>query len=96
MKRKDKREKMLKAGAALVKKRGLDGITRDDVAEKAGVSKGLVNYYFGDFDDFKSRLMAYAIEEEDERLLVHGLAAGDRIARKAPLALKDAALNSLR
>ena len=41
------REKIAKAGLALAAKQGYRLVRRDDVAEKAGVSIGLVTHYFG-------------------------------------------------
>lgn len=57
-----KTERMVDATRAIVAARGIAGATFDEVARAAGVSRGLLHYYFGS----KERLLVEAVRRECE------------------------------
>lgn len=80
----DRRDAILTAAAAVIKRRGLADARLSDIAERAGVSTGLVVYYF----ESKDRLLAEALVHAEDRFLtwlVEDLAsierASDRLVR---------------
>jgi len=49
----ERKKQILRAGCALARKHGVDNITRVMVADKLGISHGMVNRYFGDRKKFR-------------------------------------------
>lgn len=74
---------------------GYTKITRDGIAEAAGVSFGLVTKYFGTMNQLKRDVMRSAIKQGIVQIVAQGLANGDERARKAPAALKQEAVQLL-
>jgi len=66
------RERILCAAACLIDQRGVDGISMDDVAAKAGVGKGTLYRRFGD----RATLLR-ALIEEPERAFQDALIRGE-------------------
>ena len=74
---------LLQAGAALFSERGLDGVSIEDVADRAGVNKALISYHFGGkralyvaileahFGRMAARLKKIEAEAEDARHALH-------------------------
>lgn len=58
----EKAARMVDATRAIVSARGISGATFDEVARAAGVSRGLLHYYFGS----KERLLVEAVRRECE------------------------------
>src|ERR1700753_1741539 len=58
----DKAARIVEAMRASVAQRGIAGSTFDRVAREAGVSRGLLHYYFGS----KERLLVEAVRRESE------------------------------
>lgn len=86
-----RKENILGVALLLAKDIGYTKITRDGVAEKAGVSMGLVTKYFGTMHRLKVDVMRAAIKQEVPEIIAQGLANGDERAKKAPQQLKDQA-----
>lgn len=82
---------ILATAVALAKEHGYHKLTRDGVAEAAGVSMGLVTRYFGTMVQLKRDVVRYAIREEVLEVIAQALALGDDHARKAPAELKERA-----
>lgn len=74
---------------------GAKGITRDAVAERAGVAAGLVNRYFGTMAGLMAEVMREAVEQQRLVVVAQGIAHGDHIALAAPAELRAAAVASL-
>jgi AcrR family transcriptional regulator len=66
-------------------------ITRDQVAEAAGCSAGLVSLHFGTMDAFKDELMREAVRKRRAKIVAQGLVAKCAIALAAPEFLQDKA-----
>lgn len=86
---------VLEAAIALAQERGFSGITRDAVAERAGVAAGSVNNAYGDMNGLRDAVMASAVEREMVDIVGQGLAAAHPAARNAPEELKARALAKL-
>ena len=77
------RQALLQAGAALFSERGFDGVSIEDVADRAGVNKALISYHFGGkralyvavlesaFASMAERLHAIEREAVDARQALH-------------------------
>lgn len=74
---------------------GYNKITRDKVAEGAGVSMGLVTRYFGTMGQLKNAIMRRAVKQGLAEIIAQGLANGDDHAKKAPAELKAEAATLL-
>lgn len=73
------RERILDAARAVLAERGLDGFTTRVVAERAGVSHGMVHYHFRDKRDLVLALLVHARRDWIEPLeeLVDGPGSAD-------------------
>ena len=88
-----RRDQILKVAVELSIKQGYNHIRRDDVAEAAGVSEGLVTNYFNTMNQLRRDIIRVAIKKEIPEIIAQGLANGDKHARKAPSELKEKAAN---
>lgn len=86
---------ILNAAVTLARTRGYLKITRDQVAEEAGVSGGLVTRYFGTIAQLRRDVMRHAIDQHVYEVIAQGLVVGDKNAKKAPQEVKQAALTFL-
>jgi AcrR family transcriptional regulator len=87
----ERKERILTAAISLAKEVGYHNLTRDEVAERAGVSFGLVTHYFGTMRGLRLSVMAEAIAQEIPEIVANGLATGDSLAKSAPPQLKEKA-----
>ena len=71
---------------------GYNKITRDKVAEGAGVSMGLVTKYFGTMPQLRKAIMRRAVKQEIIEIVAQGIANGDPQAKKASSELKTQAV----
>ena len=90
-----RRELILLRAVKLAANIGYLNITRDGVAEAAGVSCGLVTHYFKSIDELRRQVMLTAIRDEILSIILEGLAVRDETARNAPIRLREAALASI-
>jgi len=79
--------RMLAAAVALICERGADGTTLKDVGERAGYSRGLASYRFGN----KAGLFCFIVRSVGEDWLRElGQAVGNQVGLNAILAATDA------
>jgi AcrR family transcriptional regulator len=64
----ERREQLLRTGVELLGRRGHDEVSIEEIAEAAGVSKGLLYHYFPTKKDFVLAALARGQEELAERL----------------------------
>lgn len=83
-----RKEQLLDAAIELAGEEHYARITRDAVAERAGVSMSLVNKYFGTMTALRREVMRAAIKRGIPGIIAQGLANGDERAKKAPAELK--------
>lgn len=93
----DERKEQILTAALKVAARpgGWSKLTRDAVAKEANCAEGLPSKYFGTMVDFRRAVMRAAIRSEALPVIAQGLAAGDKVAKKADETLKRKALASL-
>lgn len=91
----DKRNKILEAAIQLAVERGYLNVSRDEITARAGVSHGLVNYYFETVVGLWYSVMEEAIKREISSVIADGLSAGNLVALSAPEVLKDKAVRYL-
>lgn len=90
-----RRDLILKSALELASNGHYTTITRDQIAEHADVSVGLVTRYFGTMVQLKRDVMRAAIRERMLPIVAHGLAIQDPHALKAPTHIKRQAAELL-
>lgn len=85
----------LAAAIAIANETGWRSITRDAVAERAGVATGTVNYIWGTVERLRAAVMRHAVAAGDLTILAQGLADGHADAQEAPIELRRAALERM-
>jgi len=88
-----RKEHILNAAIKVATEKGYNKITRDDVAEAAGVSMGLITHYFETMNQLKRDIMRTAIKRGIPEIVAQGLTNKDRHALKASKELKTQAAN---
>ena len=88
-------EKIIIAGLSLLERDGPSAVTRDLVADIAGVSPALVSHHMGGMPAFRDLLMQTAVDRELVKAVAWGLVAQHPCATQAPDALKRKAIASL-
>ena len=87
-----RREQILNAAVGMATDVGLQKTTRDGIAERAGVSMGLVTRYFNTMTQLRRAVMRTAVKNEVLGVIAEGLVMGDPHAKKASPGLKERAL----
>jgi len=90
-----RKDYILAVAVDMAKGVGYHKLTRDAVAEKAGVSMGLVTRYFGTMLQLKNKVVSYAIKNEVTEIVAQCLANNHPKAKLVPDALREKALQSL-
>ena len=86
-----RKDHILNAAIKVAKKKGYNKITRDDVAEAAGVSMSLITHYFETMNQLKRDIMRTAVKRGIPEIVAQGLVNKDRHALKASKELKTKA-----
>ncbi len=90
------KDKLLREAIKLAVKQGYRNIKREDVAQKAGVSAALINFYYGTIQNLQKEVMRYAVKERVLNLIAQGITLRDKIALNASKEKrKDAAFSLL-
>jgi len=90
-----RKEQMLAAALELSELLGYAKVTREDIARKIECAPALIPYHFGTMTNLRRDIMRAAIRKPSLPVIAQGLAANDPHARKAPDALKRAAVESI-
>lgn len=78
------KQKLFEASMDLIGERGASGVTVDEIAAAAGVSKGTVYYNFGSKSDLIAQLLRHGVDILEARLLsVRGGAADPLLGMEA-------------
>ncbi len=93
--RSERDEKVFEAAIAEAREQGYQFITREAVAERAGVSVGGVNNAFGTMVDLKRAVLRAAIEREILPIVAEGIAMGSPVVADLAPELRERALLSL-
>lgn len=92
----DRKAQLLDGALKLAAERGLASLTRDAIAEYAGVSPALVSFYLGTMTELRRTVMRAAIKREVLPIVAEGLVTRDKQAGKASEDLKRRALDSVK
>lgn len=95
MKPADRTQLLLDVAVQLAQRHGLANLTRDQIAEAAGVAQGLVTTRLGTMAEMRRAVMRQAVKREILSIVAEGLATRNEHALKAPPALRAKALASL-
>lgn len=74
------KQKLFEASMELIGERGASGVTVDEIAAAAGVSKGTVYYNFGSKSDLIAQLLRHGVDILETRLLNTGSESADPLA----------------
>lgn len=85
---KETTERLLDIAVDLAERNGFYSLTRDGIADAAGVSKALPTVRLGQKPEMMRNIMRRAIKRRSLAVVAQGLAGGDRTARRAPEDLK--------
>ena len=88
----ERKNELLSEAIKLAKEVGYSHITRDGVAERAGVSYGLVTRYFQSIDNLKCLVLKKAIQDEVLEIIAQGLVRKDPLLRRLSPELKNRVL----
>lgn len=86
---------ILEAAVLLARETGYTNVTREQIAERVGVSGPAIQYHFGNMAQLRRDLMRRAVKAGDLAVIAQGLAAADPQARKADEGLQRRALDAL-
>ena len=91
---KDRKQQILVAAISIAGDKNYSTITRQDIADRAQVSTGLVARCFGTMCQVRRAIMRAAIQQEILPIIAQGLVSKDKNAQKAPEPLKQKAMQS--
>jgi len=95
LKAQERRGHILEAALQVAQETGWRKMTREDIADAAGVACGLVGQYFGGMEALRSAVMKEAVHRGILPVVAEGLALRHSAALAASPALKRKAANSL-
>lgn len=77
----ERRRALLKAAFREVAEKGFSEVTLDDIARRAGVSKGVTLYYFESKEELFRELFSWLIDSIEQRMREAVAAAGDPVEK---------------
>lgn len=86
-----RQQQLLEAAIYVAKTEGWSKLTRAKVAAKAQVAASLINFYFGDKDEFRTSVMKAAVERNIVSVVAEGLLYLNPAALDAPAPIKNRA-----
>jgi AcrR family transcriptional regulator len=95
MKKEDRKASILESAIAVAASAGFAQMRMSDVAKHAQCVNGTVTLYWRTMTQLRRAVMRAAINRGIAKIVAAGLAIGDKDAKKAPEALKEAARASL-
>lgn len=95
LKPKERRKQILNTAIQLAREKGFESLTRDDIANRAGVSHGLVTHYYNTMTQVRRDVMRAAVRQEILEIIAYGLATSNPHAAKASPELKARAISHM-
>lgn len=89
-------QQILDAATEIARTKGFSSLRRSEIAERAGVSTGLVNVTYGTMAQLRRAVMRRAVHDRILNVIAEGLVLNDPVARKAPEELRRAAVATIR
>lgn len=83
-----RRKQLLCNAVALATEKGFEAVTREAVADRAGVAPGLVANYLGTMTQLRRNIMRAAVKHEILSVVAYGLATNNPYTAKASPELK--------
>ena len=77
----ERKQELLDAAISLSKHMGYTHITRDGIAQRVGVSYGLVTHYFKSMDNLRKVIMKEAIRNAIVEIVAQGLVCKDPLTK---------------
>ena len=91
----ERRAAILQAAVQLAESDGWLTLTRDNVAQAAGVSPGLVSWYYLATSLLRDAVMQHAVDNGLLLIVAEGICARNAVALAAPVAVRQAAFNAM-
>lgn len=86
----DRKTEILEAAIGQAHRVGYQQMTRDQIADRCAVSRGLITpHYFPTMDDLRDAVMREAVSRRILGIVLQGVAARDPIALAAPSDLRE-------
>lgn len=95
MKPEARRDEILSAAFALAAKGFYLALTRNEIAEAAGISGPAVQYHFETMAKLRKAIMRAAIAREELPVVAQGIMANDALTKDLPGNLRERALASV-
>ncbi len=95
LKPKERRKQILDVAIQLAREKGFESLTRDDIANRAGVSHGLVTHYYNTMKQVRRDVMRAAVRQEILDIIAYGLATSNPYALKASSELRERAIKHM-
>lgn len=92
----EKQEHLVRTGYQVFSEQGIDGASLQEIADRAGVSKGLILYHFGSKERFALATMEWALTRTADRIrrsLAAAASPRDRISAMLQAIFYDAEAN---
>jgi AcrR family transcriptional regulator len=90
-----RKEDILAVAVKCAESIGVANLRRDDIADHAGVARGLVSRYFNTMPQLRRAVMRYAVHTENLSIIAQGIAMRDPEALKVSPELRDRAIGTL-
>lgn len=85
---KDRHRALIEHALVLATHAGVHRLTREQIAEAAGISPALVSHYLGTMGDMRRTIMRAAVKQRIVSVVARGIAVGDPFALRADDDLK--------
>lgn len=93
--RAERRQAIMRAAVETASSMGFRSMTRESIAEAAGVAQGSINHEFGTMDALRDAVMLEAVNKERLDIVAQGLAERHPTACGAPAEMREAAVRAL-
>ena len=91
-----RKAEILAAAITVAEAKGYSHLTRDDIAQAAGITGPGMLYHFKTMTQFRGALMRYAVKQKHLRVIAQGLVLRDSHACRADDDLQKQAWDSLK
>lgn len=91
---KQRKDQILQIAINLAEEIGYQNITRDVIAQRAGVAQSLITHYFKTMKNLRKIIMREAVASNTNSIIAQGLVAKDPIALQITDANKQKALQN--
>lgn len=92
LQKQERKTELLDHAIAEAKAVGFSKISREGIARRADCSPGLIAYHLGNGIALRKAVMRAAVQRRELLLVAQGLAIADPIARRAPLEVRNKAV----